>query len=114
MKNFIFILFIIIYSCGSTKIENFNSDKIIGKWCASSNEGNYPSLTFKENGYAVFDSKIDTIYFFAYTLKENYLTILPLNEPDNRNRVLKLTNDTLILESLLENKYVQVFSRCKR
>lgn len=109
MKYSIIIIVLVICSCSPSLKEEIDSNKILGKWCSKSYD-KYLSLTFKRNGGAVFDSKYDTVYYFSYALDRNYLS---LNGSASRNRILKLTQDSLILETLLEFNTIQAYHRCK-
>ena len=57
---------------------------------------------------------MDTSYIYGYNIEDNDLIILKYDTPKIRNKILKLTKDSLILETLLENKTKQVYYRCKR
>ena len=114
MKNVIIIFGLLFGSCGTLqKIENGNST-IVGKWCLGSNEINYPTVTFGTNSMAVFSSRMDTVYTFRYYVQSNKLNLVQPTREINKDRILKLTKDSLVFETLLEHKTKQVYYRCKK
>ena len=103
MKSAIVIFGILFYSCITSKkagTENNNADnKILGRWCSTSNTADYPHLTFREDGYVIFDCKIDTVFGLKYSLDNNYLLVTPTDKPIKRNKILKFTRTNQIDES---------------
>ena len=66
MKNVILIFGVVFYSCiaskkGTTE-NNIPHNEILGRWCSVSNTADYPHLTFRQDGYVIFDCKIDTVF----------------------------------------------------
>lgn len=118
MKNVILIFGVLFYSCIASKKgpteNNITDNKILGRWCSTSNTADYPHLTFEKDGYVIFDCKIDTVFGLKYSLDNNYLLVTPTDKPINRNKILKLTQDSLILETLLELQTKQVYYRCDK
>lgn len=118
MKNSILIFGILLCSCSISKKSSTNNsisdNEILGRWCSKLNTADYPHLTFRQDGYVIFDCKIDTVFGLKYTVNRNYLLITPTNKPINSNKILKLTQDSLILETLLELKTEQVYYRCDK
>lgn len=113
MKNLIFIFGLLLCSCSIFKKGSIDN-KILGRWCSKSSNADYPHLTFRQDGYVVFDCKVDTFFALKYTVNHNYLLVTPTNEPINKNKILKLTQDSLIFETLLEHKTRQVYYRCNK
>lgn len=114
MKN-VFIIIAILLSCNTTKKIKGGSDTIIGRWCLlNSNQLNYPTLTFGADSIAIFSSKMDTVYSFKYFVQGNYLNLVQPSTRVNKDRILKLTSDSLILETLLEHKINQVYYKCNK
>src|ERR1700722_4554651 len=114
MKSIVIILGLLCGSCSTTKQMNNSSNGIIGRWCAVSNTANYPHLTFRQDGYVIFDCKIDTVFGLKYSIHDNYLQLVPEMKPIARNKILKLSKDSLVLETLLEYKAQQVYYRCDK
>lgn len=113
MKNVIIILGLFLCSCRVFK-NGITKDKILGKWCSLSTQADYQLLTFRQDGYVSFDCKTDTVFGLKYTLNKNQLIITPTNKTIDKIKILKLTQDSLILETLLEYKMKQVYYRCKK
>lgn len=114
MKN-VFIIIAVLLSCNTTKKIEGRSDTIIGRWCLlNPNQLNYPTLTFGMDSIAIFSSKMDTVYSFKYFVEGNYLNLVQPSTKVNRDRILKLTSDSLILETLLEHKIKQVYYKCDK
>lgn len=115
MKYLIFII-IFLTSCNASKKFSIKEDNvnIIGRWCLTANQINYPSIIFKEDSTCILNSLADTIYIFKYYLKDKDLYIIRNNNDVVINRVLKFTKDSLILESLLENKNIQTYYSCNK
>lgn len=101
-------------SCSTTKQTKYNGDTIIGRWCSISKTADYPHLTFRQYGYVTFDCKIDTVFGLKYIIHNNYLQLMPENKPLIKNKIFKLTQDSLVLETLLDNQAKQVYYRCNK
>jgi hypothetical protein len=114
MKSIIIILGLLCGSCSTTKQIKHSSDKIIGRWCSVSNTADYPHLTFRQDGYVIFDCKVDTIFGLKYSIANNYLQLMRENKPITKNKILKFTQDSLVFETLLELKMQQVYYRCDK
>lgn len=116
MKNIILIFGVLLFSCSTSKKSSTDNsivdNKIIGRWCSKSSMADYPHLTFRQDGYVIFDCKIDTVFGLKYAMDFNYLLVTPTNKPISKSKVLKLTQDSLILETLLELQMKQVYYRC--
>jgi hypothetical protein len=112
MRNIIVFLLLFLCSCGTSK-NGGKKDKVLGRWCAFSTQADYPHLSFRQDGYVLFDCKIDTFFSLKYSLSNNKLLLMPTNNPISQSRILKLTQDSLILETLLGHKELQVYYRCK-
>jgi|SRR5580700_9732397 hypothetical protein len=112
MKNIIFILAILL--CSFFAIQDKAGDsEILGRWCSTLRNATYPHLTFKQDGYVLFDCKIDTFFARKYIITGNELLFSSKDKLMDKSSILKLTKDTLILATLLENKTVQVYYRCR-
>lgn len=112
MKYLIIIVF--LTSCYSSKnfYVNKAKDSIIGKWCLTNNQINYPSIIFNEDSTCILNSLSDTVYRFKYYLKNKDLYITMNKNNVVINRILKFTNDSLIFENLLEKSNSQTYYRC--
>jgi hypothetical protein len=105
---------ILFASCGTVKNIHKNTD-IFGTWClVATNEINYPTITFKENSFATLGSKMDTVYGHKYYLKGDKLYFVLADAKVSRNKIIKLTGDSLILETLLSNNQKQSYYRCNK
>lgn len=100
-------------ACNLFKNSETRNYTIIGRWCSKSSTADYPHLTFKQDGYVFFDCKIDTFFALKYTLNKNYLLLTPTDQAIIKDKILKLTNDSLIFETLLDHKIKQEYYRCK-
>ena len=103
-----------LYSRSTLKKVNIHNDKILGRWCSLSAAADYPNLTFGRDGCAIFDCKIDTIFGLKYTLNKKQLILMPTSKTGYKIKILKLTQDSLVLGTLLEHKTAQVYYRCKK
>lgn len=103
-------------SCSSSKTvhKNAYAESIIGRWCLTVNQTNYPSITFREDSLSIFDSRGDTVYWFKYYVKEPYLYLVQPNHEVKKNKILKLSSDSLIFETLLEHRIRQSYYRCNK
>jgi hypothetical protein len=111
MKNI--IVFLVFLHCSCSALKNGGAkNKIIGRWCSLSTQADYPHLTFRQDGYAFFDCKIDTIFGLKYILDRSQLIFISTDKPTYKSKILKLTEDSLILETLLEHNTKQVYYRC--
>lgn len=102
---------ILLCSCMTSKTNQNDWDKLIGKWRLTVKyQTNYPTIQFTKGG-AVFNSLADTIYGFSCTLKKKDLILFDGINPETHNRIIKLTQDSLIFENLLEHKTPQAYVR---
>ena len=114
MKRSIFYAIILfLYSCGiSQKTQQQLKEKIIGNWnTVQPSQTFYYNLEFNKNG-AVFYTTGDTIMYYAYEFKrKNFLLLRDRNSQKAHNKIIKLTQDSLIFENFLEYKTPQVYVR---
>lgn len=119
MKKLSNILYstLFLLSCGSSadqqKVNDYNNKDIIGKWILTVKQVNYPSLVFNADSTAVFTSMADTIYRFKYYVDKTELVLKDINEKTIRDKILKMDRDSLIFETLADNKQVQKYYRNK-
>jgi hypothetical protein len=106
-------IFWLLLACHHQKRINDLGNEIIGTWCLVSNQINYPRIKFNADKLATFDSRIDTVYFFAYSINKASLKLVERDSTISENRILLLTKDSLIFETLREHKSLQVYYRCK-
>jgi hypothetical protein len=111
MKKNLFIGFVILgyFSCR----EFPDQDLIYGKWRLNKIQVNYPGIELSPDSIIIMRSRADTIYTHKYYIKDSSLNIIMPNNEIIANRMKKLTIDSLILETLLENKEEQVYIRYK-
>ena len=114
MKKLFFISgsLLLLYSCVTSKTNQNDWNELIeGNWRLTVKyQTNYPTIQFTKGG-AVFNSLADTIYGFSCTLKRKDLILFDGINPKTHNRIIKLTQDSLIFENLLEHKTPQVYIR---
>ena len=55
----------------------------------------------------------DTIYRFKYYVDKTELVLKDINEKTIRDKILKMDRDSLIFETLADNKQVQKYYRNK-
>lgn len=116
MKVVVFFLAVImIMSCAIAKPASKGiSNELIGRWCLTKNQTNYPTLVFEHDSLAVFESRADTVYGFKYYVIDRSLYLIQPTGKIEQNKILTFTKDSLSFESLLENKAVQMYYRCNR
>lgn len=116
MKRLIVIFGIIFQSFTYLKADptekSATSENIIGRWCSASRVADFPHLTFRQDGYVIVDCKIDTVFGLKYTMKADCLLLERANRTEV-SKILRLTRDSLILESLLGQQMRQEYYRCK-
>lgn len=112
-KVIVIILFLFLNSCGVSK-KNNPKLVIVGKWCLVDKKSiNYPTITFDNEGIAIFTSKMDTVYSYKYFIKNDELNLIQPSRKVNVDKIIKISKDSLVLKSLLENKKEQIYYRCK-
>ena len=99
-------------SCVPSKKGNQTSSKLLeGKWKHTDPyEIIYPGIEFYNNGEARFSTSADTILYYWYQLKKSDL-ILRDGTVDTHNKILKLTKDSLIFETLWWHTGTQTYIR---
>jgi hypothetical protein len=114
MKKLLIILAIFFSTFISYEIsaQTIDKSKLTGTWYLSENKINYPSLTFHKH-YAVLTSRGDTVYNYKYFLQGNDLVLVDMFDKKFKNAIVALDADSLIFETLLENKEVQRYYRNK-
>ena len=114
MKSIIILFGFLCVSCNITKQVENNNSTIVGIWCSKSSAADYPHLSFREDNYVIFDCKIDTIFGLKYSINDNYLLLKTKDKLVIKNKILKLTQDSLVLETLLELQTPQAYYRCNK
>src|SRR5580765_3547723 len=117
MKKYIsyFFIFFIFFMCScSTSKKNYKpwSKLIEGEWklVEPSDQVNYPTIEFIKKD-ATFNSFADTIFYYSYKLKENDLILNDGINSKRHNKIIQLTQDSLIFETLLKKPTHQVYLR---
>jgi len=77
---------------------------IAGTWKQEGEQVNYTELEFAFNGDALFKSRGDTVFRFRYELTMDSLVLVDHNGTRTSHRIVELTKDSLILQSLFEVK----------
>jgi hypothetical protein len=116
MKYLFCLLMPFVSSCYSQK--KIESEKAIqNTWCLVKRpegpEINYGRIILNNESIIELRSRADTVYSYKYRIEKGYLTIIKDTNDIIKNRILKLTEDTLILGSLLEKQTTQIYYRCK-
>ena len=115
MKKIIILITVcFVCSCKTSQVNYTDWNKLIeGSWKLTAKyQVNYPRIIFTEKG-AVFNSLADTIYGFSCTIKKNNLILFDGVKSKTSNKILKLTEDSLVFETLLENPTPQRYVREK-
>lgn len=102
-----------LFSCTPSKNSQQNLSYLLtGKWEHSNpDEILFPEIEFRNYGEAKFNSRADTILFYEYRIKKSYLFLKDRNNVETNNKILKLTKDTLIFETLVLHNGIQVYVR---
>ncbi|HEV9036260.1 MAG TPA: hypothetical protein VGQ51_06570 [Puia sp.] len=100
--------------CTSVAIDKQSGPSIVGLWCLSSSQPNYPTIRFQADSIAEFGSRLDTVYTFKYYLKGGYVNVMTGAGKMYRNKIVKLTDDSLVFQGLLELKQNQIYHKCKK
>lgn len=90
--------------------DNFASD-IVGEWQLTVKQVNYPKLIFNRDSTAIFTSMGDTIYRYKYYVEKSNLVLRDIDGKLTRDKILKLSKDSLIFETLAINRSVQRYIR---
>jgi len=108
------IIVLLISSCSVSKGDQKDWNKLIeGKWrLVPEPELLYPIIEFNKNEDATFYCLADTIFGFRYRLEKDKLW-LHGEDITKWNRILKLTQDSLIFETLLRKTGIQRYVRTK-
>jgi hypothetical protein len=113
-RNFFSVLLLAsLLACSnvSQKQENNFSSDIVGEWSLTVKQVNYPKLIFNPDSTAVFTSMGDTIYRYRYYVEQSELVLKDINEQLTRDKILKLDKDSLVFETLANNRSVQRYIR---
>ncbi len=117
MKRLSNILYstLFLISCGNSanqqKVNDYSNKDIIGNWVLVVKQVNYPSLVFNTDSTAIFNSMGDTLYRYKYYVDKTELVLKDINGKVTRDKILKLDRDSLIFETLADNKQVQRYKR---
>lgn len=110
-KLILFIILLSLFSCRSSKA-NFDKSLLSGYWSTLDSDSLGTNKIIIDNHlYMILDSgnEIDSIPF-SYKLKNNVLSIYKGFHLVSKNKIIKLTSDTLIYERVGDNdisKYVR-------
>lgn len=98
----------------SCAVNKETDESLSGRWCLiDKTQLNYPTINFGRDSIAIFSSKMDTVYYFKYYKKNNYLCLVQPNGNIIKERILYFNEDSLTFKSLLENSKLQEYIRCK-
>jgi hypothetical protein len=112
-KSIFYTAIFLLCSCGLTKkSQEILNKNIQGFWNVQKHSNTfYYGLEFDSSG-ANFYTTGDTILRFVYEFKrKNLLTLRDQDGIETSNKIIKLTQDSLIFENLLENKSPQIYIR---
>ncbi len=77
---------------------------MFGQWINESVRSDYHIINFRKEGYLSFYCRSDTLFSIKYSINNDTVFLIPVNEPIYKHRILKLTSDSLILESLYKSQ----------
>lgn len=84
---------------------------IIGTWKRAEWDL-YHTLYFQDSIHIGLDTHIDTIFFLEYEIKKNELLLYDKNQQLIKSqKILKLSSDSLVLESLLDKPQRMAYAR---
>ena len=126
MRNFASLIFLILLSsCRNSYQENLNTqnekddevnisaEKLAGKWYLNK-WTYYHTLVFDKDRIFV-DNHIDSVFYLNYKLsKDTLITWTENPKKVCKNRLLKVTNDTLIFKEFLDAKHKIGYSKTER
>lgn len=112
IKILFFLLILSIISCSTTK-NSFNINVVEKTWHLNKKQVNFPTVIFYSNNTCIFSSMGNTLYRFNYKIKNNYLILEDLNKNISKDKILKVSKDSLIFESLWTNKEKQIYVKNK-
>lgn len=104
----IVIVSLLYFSCDASKKLN-----IRGTWCLTSTQINYPKIEFINDSIVELRSLADTFYSYKYRIENNILIVHQSGGEISMNIFRWKGADTIIFESLLENRKPQTYVRCK-
>ena len=117
MKELNSILCIVImFSCGNVlnNQQNYRLENIVGKWLLTVKQVNYPSLIFSSDSTAIFNSMGDTVYRYKFYIDKTELVLRDINGKTTKDKILKVDSDSLIFETLADNKTVQKYCKAHK
>ena len=86
---------------------------LLGTWYAQE-KGLYHTLYIQDSTHIGLDTHIDTTFFYRYSLVGDSLAFYKRNgELINYNRILQISPDTLVFESILDRAEILRYSRKK-
>ena len=112
-KTTLIMIVAFIFSSGCVTSSNTLKRTLKGKWCVYTEKVNYPKIELGPKYRIVLMSRADTVYTYKYHLKKDKLGIILSLKDTVYHEILKLTKDSLILETFLENKEIQRYFRCE-
>lgn len=87
-------------------------EQILGTWYLSEWDNLYHKLYFQDSTHLAIDTRLDTMFFYQYELKNDTLFLFgKKGERITFNLIRKLSPDSLIFESLLDKADIQRYSR---
>jgi hypothetical protein len=110
-KYYLSVCSLFIIACCPKDHKIFNGQNIYGSWYLHSSLINYPELTFSVDSIAIFKSRGDTVYRFRFYTKNDTLFLTDFFKKRATAKILTLSQDSLIFETLLENNSIQRYSR---
>jgi len=107
-SSLIFITVLLVSFCFS-----FNSKNIIGKWHLNQ-WTSYHTLIFNDSTVFV-DNHVDTVFFMEYTISNDNLILWTSDDKQRfTSKIIKLTNDSLVLDRFLLDNHTRTYTRNKK
>lgn len=108
----LYISMCLLGSCGVSNKSTKNWDRLIeGTWGIKMlTPILYERIELNKGGAVIYTTG-DTIYMFAFELKKNDLLLRDRYGIETHNKIIKLTKDTLIFATFLEETMPQVYIR---
>jgi hypothetical protein len=106
------LLFLVLFSfsCNTSK-NNFRKFSIEGTWYLNKKQVDFPSISFKSDNTCIFSSMGDTLYRFKYKIKDEYLILTDINNNISKDKIMKISKDSLVFEKLWTNSSIQIYTR---
>ena len=101
----------LLFCCRSTRLSSPKELSIVGRWDLMDYSIDYVELSFYQDSSSIITSRSDTIFRYKYWVTNGYLALVDEFNDTTRDKIMKLTDSLLYLETLRKSEKIHRYRR---